>query len=116
MKIAGWKCAFLVGPVERERFSSQDMALLRATGPMIDRDDLLEVAGLLRACDCVVANDSGIAHLTAAVGGRVVAIFGPTNASLWRPLGSHVRVVRGETGLPSVQEVAEAMWEAEIRI
>lgn len=41
-----------------------------------------------------IGNDSGVTHLAAACGCRVVAVFGPTNPRVWAPRGEHVRVVR----------------------
>ncbi|MGC8787845.1 MAG: glycosyltransferase family 9 protein, partial [Anaerolineae bacterium] len=52
------------------------------------------LAGLLARCWAYVGNDSGISHLAAAVGTRVVAIFGPTDAAVWAPRGALVRVVQ----------------------
>ena len=42
-----------------------------------------------------IGNDSGIAHLAAAVGTPVVALFGPTDPRVWAPRGRDVRVVQG---------------------
>ena len=51
------------------------------------------VAALARSARVVAANDSGVAHLAAAAGARVVALFGPTDPARWRPLGK-VEVIR----------------------
>jgi heptosyltransferase-2 len=53
-----------------------------------------ELAGCLSLCSVVIANDSGAAHLAAAVGSAVVAIFGSTDASWTRPLGARAVVVK----------------------
>jgi ADP-heptose:LPS heptosyltransferase len=45
-----------------------------------------------------VGNDSGVTHLAAAVGTRTVALFGPTDPAIWRPLGEHVIVVQSRNG------------------
>jgi heptosyltransferase-2 len=54
------------------------------------------LAGCLSQCRVVVANDSGAAHLAAAVSTPVVAIFGSTDASWTRPLGPKVVVANIE--------------------
>ncbi len=57
-----------------------DVAL--APGRVIDlagRTTLAQLAGVLASCQAFVSNDSGAMHLAAAVGTRVVAVFGPTN-------------------------------------
>nr|MBC7244822.1 glycosyltransferase family 9 protein [Chloroflexota bacterium] len=51
------------------------------------------LAAVLARCRAYVGNDSGISHLAAAVGTHVVAIFGPTDATVWAPRGASVRVV-----------------------
>jgi heptosyltransferase-2 len=50
------------------------------------RTDLATLAALLTRSRAVVANDSGAMHLAAAVGVKVVAIFGPTNDRKTSPL------------------------------
>ncbi len=56
--------------------------------------DLRALAGALASARLVVAHDSGPAHLAAAVGAPVVAVFGPTDPVRWGPRGLAVRVVR----------------------
>ena len=60
------------------------------------RTTLGELAAILELCDAVVANDSGGMHLAAAAGTPVVAIFGGTDPSKTGPLGSGVRIIRGD--------------------
>jgi hypothetical protein len=57
-------------------------------------DDLYDLACWLARARLFIGNDSGIAHLAAAVGTPVLAIFGPTDPAIWAPRGSHVRVVK----------------------
>jgi heptosyltransferase III len=54
---------------------------------------LLEVAQHLQQCKCYLGNDSGITHLSALLGVPTVAIFGPTDPKIWRPVGSSVKVI-----------------------
>jgi ADP-heptose:LPS heptosyltransferase len=54
---------------------------------------LLAIAQALTACSAFIGNDSGITHLAAAVGARVVALYGPTDPALWGPRGTDVRVL-----------------------
>ncbi len=46
---------------------------------LIGRTTLPQLAGILSAAGVCISNDSGAMHLAAAVGTRLVAIFGPTN-------------------------------------
>ncbi len=67
------------------------------------------LAALLRACELFVGHDSGITHLAAAVGLPCVALWGPSNPTLWRPRGDHIVLVQDEAGLPGL--ATPAVWE-----
>jgi lipopolysaccharide heptosyltransferase II len=55
---------------------------------------LMELAALLKLARVVIANDSGPAHLAAAVGTPVIALFGPTHEAFgFAPRGERVRVI-----------------------
>ncbi len=62
--------------------------------PVTRIDDLYELARWLAGARLYIGNDSGITHLAAAVGTPVLALFGPTDPSVWAPRGAHVRVAR----------------------
>jgi heptosyltransferase-2 len=47
---------------------------------------LVQLAGVLAASSAVVTNDSGAMHLAAAVGARVIAVFGATDEVRTAPL------------------------------
>ncbi len=56
---------------------------------------LRELAAALKLCDLVLTNDTGPMHLAAAVGARLVAIFGSTSPELTGPIFSpRARIVR----------------------
>lgn len=53
-----------------------------------------ELAGVISRAGMTIANDSGVAHLSSAVGTPVVAVFGPTHQSLgFAPRGLFDKVV-----------------------
>ncbi len=56
--------------------------------------DLVTLSGLVRGARVAVCNDSGLAHLSAAVGTQTVVVFGSTSSSWTAPIGRHVRVVQ----------------------
>ena len=66
-------------------------------------DDLYRLACWLATARAYIGNDSGIAHLAAAVGTPVVAIFLTTDPRIWAPRGSQVAVLTS----PSVADVVE---------
>jgi len=51
--------------------------------------DLREAAYMLKRCVCLVSNDTGIAHVAAAVGTPVVSIFGSTSPRWTSPIGKN---------------------------
>jgi hypothetical protein len=65
---------------------------------LVDGLSLRELADLLAGCGAVVANDSGIGHMAAAVGVPVVLLFGPTPEKTLGVFPPNVTVVRA--GLP----------------
>jgi heptosyltransferase-3 len=73
-------------------------------------DDLYDLACWLAGARAYIGNDSGIAHLAAAVGTPVVAIFLTTDPRVWSPRGSRVCVLQGAVlEDPDVEEVVEAV-------
>lgn len=54
---------------------------------------IVKAAALLAECDLLVANDTGIMHLGAAMGAPTVGIFGPVSPQRWAPVGPHAIAV-----------------------
>jgi ADP-heptose:LPS heptosyltransferase len=75
---------------------------------VLGRDDAVHVAGgkltaaasMLSRCDLYVGNDSGFSHLAAAMNCHVLALFGPTDPAVWKPMGSRVEVVSAGYAAP----------------
>ncbi|WP_458077065.1 glycosyltransferase family 9 protein [Streptomyces sp. EMB26] len=69
----------------------RDLTAYVAGGRALDlggRTDAARLAGVLAGADCVVAGNTGPAHLAAAVGTPVVSLFAPVvPAERWRPYG-----------------------------
>jgi heptosyltransferase-2 len=53
----------------------------------------------------VVANDTGPAHLAAAVGARLISVLGPTNPDVWAPWGPNVELIRRWPAWPSADDM-----------
>jgi ADP-heptose:LPS heptosyltransferase len=68
---------------------------VRATG-----ESLSSVAALLMESRAYVGNDSGVSHLAAALGVPTIAVFGPTDPTVWAPLGPKVAVVAPQDDAP----------------
>ncbi len=86
---------------------------------------LPELAGLCAEARLAVCNDSGLAHLCAALGVRTVAVFGSTSSAWTAPRGNAVRIVQRAPvcspcfrrecaiGLPCLLGVASSrVWDA----
>lgn len=69
-----------------------------AVRDLTGRTSLGAYAALLRDAAVVVANDTGTAHLSAAVGGRVVTVFLSGDPRRWRHAPHLQAVVREEVG------------------
>jgi heptosyltransferase-3 len=89
---------FLLGPAEMERLRPSEKVQIYAAAKCLAHPALHEVVGVLSCADAFVGNDSGITHLAAGMGVRTVAVFGPTEPSIYRPLGRTVTVFRDPAG------------------
>ncbi len=56
-------------------------------------ESLDELIRVLARTALFLGNDSGPAHLAGALGLPTVAVFGPSDPRIWKPLGSKVRTV-----------------------
>ncbi|HIE10714.1 MAG TPA: hypothetical protein EYP62_03815 [Kiritimatiellae bacterium] len=90
------------------------LAARRDAPPVVDGLPLTDTAALLGASRAFIGNDSGITHVAAALGLPTIAIFGPSDASLWGPRGRRVRILQAEDrrlSSVSVLDVLDALRE-----
>jgi heptosyltransferase III len=73
---------------------------------------LNELKSLIAGAQIFIGNDSGPAHIAAAFGVPVVAIFGASNPVTWAPWRTEARVLRSPQGIESV-ETADAIAAVE---
>ena len=59
----------------------------------LTRPGLRDSVLALKAADAVVANDSGLMHIAAALGTPTIALFGPSSPQLWAPLNPLAAVI-----------------------
>lgn len=71
---------------------------------------LSEVKNLISAASLFVGNDSGPAHIAAAFGVPVVALFGPSNPVTWAPWRTEARVLTSQGSIDKIalEEVVAA--------
>ena len=83
---SGRPVAWCLGPAEESIEAPAGVEVLREAG-------LPTLVKTLAAANAYIGNDSGITHLAAAVGCPCVALFGPTDPTVWAPRGEHVHVM-----------------------
>jgi heptosyltransferase-3 len=88
---------FLLGPAEVQRLRPSEKVQIHAAAKCAAHLALPQVIGLLSCADAFLGNDSGVTHLAAGMGVRTVALFGPTDPAVYRPLGCTVAVFRDPT-------------------
>jgi ADP-heptose:LPS heptosyltransferase len=89
----------LIGEVEHERFTGSQIASLeKAAGAPVRRPaTYVELFNELRTASLFIGNDSGPSHLAGVMGLPTVALFGPTDPAVWKPMGPRVRVLHRPT-------------------
>lgn len=80
----GFNCVAIAAPNEKQIIST---LVENSQAPIIEFTDLSlpEVTALAARSRLFVGNDSGVAHIAAAVGAPSVVIFGSSNVAHWRP-------------------------------
>ena len=104
----GIRGVLVTGMAEERMESIIEEARLPENWTWLRYPPLLRLAGLLQSADFYLGNDSGVTHLAAACGTRVVALFRDDLVEQWKPYG-YVSVLDGE----SVSEIKfDTVWEA----
>ncbi len=71
---------------------SRDVFEKSLTKPVIltGKTNLAEATAILSICDLLISNDTGPAHISAALGTKTLVIFGPTNPKTTQPWYSEI--------------------------
>lgn len=96
LRTLGFSVALMHGPADGQAIEEVQLAAAE-TLPVLSDDKPMALKGLLANCALLVGNDAGPGHLAAALGTPVVAVFGPSDPDVWRPIGPHVQVVRANS-------------------
>ncbi len=88
-------CRVLIGGDAGDRDVAERIRTLARACPvsLAGRTTLLQLAATLKRCALLVSNDNGPMHMAAAQGIPVVALFGPSDPSVWGPRGEKVEVL-----------------------
>jgi ADP-heptose:LPS heptosyltransferase len=78
--------AVLLG-TSREAALAETIVAATGAASLVGRDDPATLPAVLADLDALIAGDTGVSHLAAALGTPVVALFGPTDPTLTAPRG-----------------------------
>lgn len=98
----GLKVIYIWGPQEKEMVKG-----LKMPGVLDKILPLPKLSALLKSCDLFISSDSGIMHLSTAVGTPTLAIFIHSDPQKYGPKGEKHRVITSEEGKLKVGEVLE---------
>ncbi len=90
----GGRSIWIIGPAEKE-----NIKLIKSnfpSSPVLHLYSLPKVASVLSLSHLYFGCDTGISHLAAATGTRVLALFGPTNPQVWGPRGKRVEIIKAD--------------------
>ena len=110
--VSGKQPEFILGPAEYDLYDIL-MQSKRGNTKVHKIEKLAELAELLKTGGGFIGNDSGVSHLAAFIGLPTVAVFGPSDPDIWKPMGRAVKVVRPdlecspcfETGTVGCEEI-----------
>ena len=105
-RIAGetaWPVLLVGGEAEGERLQRLSSLIPIARLQVALHQPLPELAGRLAGGRAFLGHDSGITHLAAAVGLPGLALWGETNADIWRPRSEVFELLRAEQGLARLE-------------
>jgi len=104
LRSRGLEVAAIAGEVEAERLDAAERAALARLGGRFV-ETLEDLAAVIRGARLFIGADTGPTHLAAQLGVPTLALFGPTDPTLWSPRGPAVRVL-------APQRPAEMKWLA----
>jgi heptosyltransferase-2 len=90
------KCAiFFVGEAKDHTVAEEVISKMKESSyNLCGRTNIRELAALMQEMALFVSNDSGPAHLAAALGINTLVLFGPTSAEITSPRGKHVKIIK----------------------
>jgi ADP-heptose:LPS heptosyltransferase len=102
LRATGRDVRVLVGEVELETWAPADLDKFTAAATLARPATYVELLEELKSGSAFVGNDTGPSHLAGIIGVPTVALFGPSNATHWRPLGPRVHVLHA----PALEDIA----------
>lgn len=98
--IPGGKSLMIIqGPADADAVGALVQRLPQGTPHhILEQRPLRELAALLSHCDYFIGNDSGVAHIAAALGVPMRVFFIASDPAVWAPRGRHVTVIHLNDG------------------
>ncbi len=84
---------FTGGPSDEARIEEIIAQMKNPATNLAGKTSLAELKAVASLCDLFVSGDTGPVHVANAVGTKVVAIFGPSDESKYRPRGEQAEII-----------------------
>jgi len=94
LKKRGYQIFLSTGPRDVEKSTGLALLASKDLFRIVQPKSLRDLIDTLSGCHLVVSVDTGIAHLSAALGQKSVVLHGPTSPQRWGALGPRVRYVK----------------------
>ena len=102
LRVSGRNVRVLAGEVELETWTPGELERFSAAATLARPATYVELFDELTGASAFVGNDTGPSHLAGIIGVPTVTLFGPSNATHWRPLGPRVHVLHA----PALEDIA----------
>ncbi len=114
VQLADGRGVLLGAETERETLEAVEGSMRTAPVNLCGRATIFEAAALLRRCRLMLSVDTGLMHLGASVGVKIVALM-LKESPLWRPCGEGHRILTGLAGpaSPGALRVEDVIRAAE---
>jgi len=91
LKNLGYEIIFLFGYAESKLYKEISQSIKFKTYFNLKMEDLIN---LISKAKLYIGNDSGVTHLSSILSIKTIAIFGPTDSIVWKPLGKYTYIIR----------------------
>jgi predicted lipopolysaccharide heptosyltransferase III len=103
---------FIGGPNERQLVGEIQSQMRHKPANIAGRTNLQQLGAVLHNCHLFIGNDSGPMHLAAAVGARVIGLFGPSSPERFGPFGDNCTAIRRKSDCsPCMKEKCRVVEE-----
>jgi heptosyltransferase-3 len=92
------ECLLIGGEADTDRVKEFQIGCKITRLRTLQNADLRSLVKELAGCRLFVGHDSGVTHLAAATGIPTIALFGPTDSTIWGPRGANVRIITSPNG------------------